>query len=98
MSDDVTVIEDKIEAYADGTVASVRILSVPVGNKFESGIKYGLHYGNADAEHPFVRFDNHHGVHELHLGATTYEADFPGIETVYQAWRAALPFNKRADW
>ncbi len=29
MSDDVTVLEDEIEAYADRTVARVRVLSVP---------------------------------------------------------------------
>ncbi|MBP1923852.1 hypothetical protein J2751_002897 [Halorubrum alkaliphilum] len=40
MSDDVTVLEDEIEAYADDTVARVRVLSVPTTNRFVDGIKY----------------------------------------------------------
>ncbi len=44
------------------------------------------------------RFDNHHGSHELHLGSDTYEIEFPGLAPLYEAWRAALPAEKRADW
>jgi hypothetical protein len=98
MSDDVTVLEDEIEAYADGTVARVRVLSVPESDRFPEGLKYAFHYGEAGAEHPIIRFDNHHGVHELHLGATTFEINFPGLDALYRAWRAALPEEKRADW
>ena len=98
MNSDATVIEDEIEAYADGTVARIRILSVPVSDRFEEGVKYAFHYGQAGADHPFIRFDNHHGVHELHLGARTYECDYPGLQTLYRAWRAALPADKRVDW
>ena len=50
MSDDVTVLEDEIEAYADGTVARVRVLSVPTSDRFEDGIKYAYHYGEAGAD------------------------------------------------
>jgi len=98
MSDDVTVLEDEIEAYADGTVARVRVLSVPTSERFEDGIKYAYHYGEAGADDPIIRFDNHHGVHELHLGAETFEIDFPRLDDIYRAWRAALPPEKRADW
>jgi hypothetical protein len=98
MSDDVTVLEDEIKAYADGTVARVRVLSVPTSERFEEGIKYAYHYGVAGASDPVIRFDNHHGPHELHLEKTTYEFDFPGLATIYRAWRAALPPEKRADW
>lgn len=98
MSDDVTVIRDEIEAYTDGTVARVRVLSVPESNRFVEGVKYAFHYGDAGAEYPIIRFDNHHGIHELHLGKTTSEMDYPGLQTLYRAWRAALPVEKRADW
>ena len=98
MSDDVTVLEDEIEAYADGSVARVRVLAVPTSDRFEEGLKYGFHYGEAGADDPIIRFDNHHGPHELHLGSTTFEIVFPGLQTLYRAWRAALPPEKRADW
>jgi hypothetical protein len=96
--DDVTVVRDEIEVYDDGTVARVRVLRVPTSPRFEEGIKYAFHYGEAGAENPVVRFDNHHGGHELHLGATTFEIDFPGLQPLYRAWRAALPPEKRPDW
>ena len=98
MSDDVIVLEDEISAYADGTVARVRVLSVPTSERFEEGIKYAYHYGEAGGDHPIIRFDNHHGPHELHIGETTYTIEFPGLEALYRAWRAALPQQKRADW
>lgn len=98
MDDDVTVVRDEIEAYDDGTVARVRVLTVPTSDRFPEGIKYAFHYGKAGADDPIVRFDNHHGPHELHVAATTYEFDFQNLETVYRCWRAALPPEKRDDW
>ncbi|QCC57635.1 DUF6516 family protein [Natrinema thermotolerans] len=98
MSEDVTVVRDEVEAYADGTVARVRILAVPESEKFPDGIKYAFHYGDTGADDPIIRFDNHHGVHELHLGSRVFEIDYPGLQTLYRAWRAALPFDKRTDW
>lgn len=98
MSDDVTVVRDEIEAYADGTVARVRVLAVPESEKFPEGLKYAFHYGEAGADDPIIRFDNHHGVHELHLGSDMYEIDYPGLQALFRAWRAALPSEKRTDW
>lgn len=98
VSDDVTVLRDEIEAYDDGTVARVRVLVVPESDRFADGVKYAFHYGEAGAEQPIIRFDNHHGIHELHLGPTTYEIDFPGLPALYRAWRAALPPQIRANW
>jgi len=98
MSDDVTVLEDEIEAYADGTVARVRVLSVPTSERFEDGIKYAYHYGEAGADDPIIRFDNHHGPHELHIAGQVFEIGFPGVQTLYRTWRHALPPEKRVDW
>lgn len=98
MSDDVTVLEDEIQAYSDGTVARIRVLSVPESDRFEEGIKYAFHYSEAGADDPIIRFDNHHGPHELHLGKETFEINFPGLADIYRAWRAALPPEKRKDW
>ncbi len=58
MSEDVTVVRDEVEAYADGTVARVRILAVPESEKFPDGIKYAFHYGDTGADDPIIRFDN----------------------------------------
>lgn len=98
MGDDVTVVRDEIEAYADGTVARIRILAVPTSERFPEGVKYAFHYGEASANDPIIRFDNHHGPHELHLGPVTFEIEYPGLAPLYQAWRAALPAEKRPDW
>lgn len=98
MTDDVTVVRDDTEVYADGTVARVRVLAVPASERCPEGVRYAFHYGAAGAEDPVVRFDNHHGPHELHLGARTFEVEFTGLAPLYRAWRAALPPEKRADW
>lgn len=98
VGDDVVVVRDEIEAYDDGTVARVRILGVPVSDRVEEGLKDAFQYGHAGSEDPNIRFDNHHGIHELHIGAVVYELDFPGLQPLYRAWRAALPEEKRTDW
>ncbi|MBS3761580.1 MAG: hypothetical protein KGY43_08975 [Halodesulfurarchaeum sp.] len=96
--DDVAVLEDEIQAYDDGTVARIRILDVPESERFPDGIKYAFHYGEAGAAEPIVRFDNHHGPHELHVAGQVHEIDYPGLQALYRAWRAALPPEKRTDW
>jgi len=98
MSDDIVVLRDEIEAYADGHVAKVRVLSVPTSEQYPEGIKYSFHYGEAGSTHPIIRFDNHHGPHELHIGGQTFEIEFPGLRALYRAWRAGLPPDKRDDW
>jgi len=98
MGSDATVLVDDGAAYDDGTVAAVRVLSVPKSDRFPNGIKYKFHYGEVGAENPIIRFDNHHGIHELHLGSDTYEIEFCGLEETYEIWRGALPPEKRNDW
>lgn len=98
MGDDVTVLRDDIEAYDDGTVARIRVLAVPESTQYTEGVKYAFHYGDAGEDHPIIRFDNHHGPHELHLGPQTFEIAFPGLQPLYRAWWAALPQAKRGDW
>ena len=94
----MTVLRDETSAYDDGTVARIRVLAVPESGQYPDGIKYAFHYSEAGADAPIVRFDNHHGPHELHLGDRTFEVEFPGLQALYGAWRAALPPEKRADW
>lgn len=98
MGADATVLRDEGEAYDDGTIARVRVLAVPTSERFPEGVKYTFHYGEAGADAPIIRFDNHHGPHEVHLDTATYEFEFPGVAPLYRAWRAALPPKKRTDW
>jgi hypothetical protein len=98
MADDVVVLRDEQTAYDDGTVVKVRLLRVPESDRFEEGVKYALHYGAAGADDPIIRFDNHHGPHELHLGASRFEIEFPGFVVLNECFRAALPAAKRTDW
>nr|WP_275039685.1 DUF6516 family protein [Natrinema limicola] len=48
-------------------------------------MKYAFHYGVAGADDPIIRFDNHHGIHELHLDSEVYETDYLGLQTLYRA-------------
>ena len=52
MGDDAVVVRDEIDAYNDGTIARVRVLSVPDSDRFPAGIKDAFHYGDAGASHP----------------------------------------------
>lgn len=98
MSDDVTELENRRRAYDDGTLAKIRILAVPESDTYPDGLKYSFHYGVIGAADPIIRFDNHHGPHELHLGARTYEFEYPGLTVIKACWVAALPASKRDDW
>jgi len=98
MGDDVTVLEDETVACDDGTVTKVRILAIPESDRFPEGIKYAFHYGEAGADEPIIRFDNHHGPDELHITGQTFEIAFPGLQSLLRTWRAALSPEKRLDW
>jgi hypothetical protein len=98
MADDVTTLREETNAYDDGEVVTIRFLAVPTSARFPEGLKYAFHYGVAGTEHPIIRFDNHHGVHELHLGAATFDIEFPGLACLEDCFVAALPPEKRADW
>lgn len=98
MGDDVVVLKDEVSAYDDGTVVRIRLMRVPSSDRFPEGVKYAFHYGQAGADHPIIRFDNHHGPHELHLGPETFEIEFLGFEALNECFRAALPSEKRPDW
>lgn len=96
--DDVTVLLDREAVYDDGTVVAVRILGIPRSDTYPEGIKYKFHYSVAADRHPIVRFDNHHGPHELHLRSNAFEIEFLGLAPIARAFRAALPPDKRTDW
>jgi len=80
--DDVRVLEDTERRFEDGTVLRVRVLDVPVSEKFPDGVKYRLHYGTDDGE-TLLRYDNSHGVHERHTpDGLDEDYEFPGYGAV----------------
>jgi hypothetical protein len=98
MGGDVEVLEDEIQAYDDGTVVRIRILDVPESDQYPEGVKYAFHYGVAGADDPIIRFDNHHGPHELHIAGQVFEIEFEGLQSLYRTWRAALLPENRIEW
>jgi len=82
--DDVRVLEDTERRFDDGTILRVRVLSVPVSEKFPDGIKYRLHYGT-EAGETLIRYDNSHGVHERHTDEGLDDGyEFPGYSAIQQ--------------
>lgn len=98
IADDAVVIDDERVGYDDGTVVAMRVLEVPAWEKYSKGSKYKSHYGEAGADDPIIRFDNHRGPHELHIAGQIFEIKFPGVQKLYRTWRHALPPEKRVDW
>lgn len=98
MGDDGVVLRDERQTYDDGTVARVRVLAVPESDRFPDGVKYAFHYGNRHKPVPIVRYDNHHGRHEVHRDDHVEPIEFPGIQSLYRQWRSELPSDKQADW
>lgn len=85
MGGDVTVLAVERKAYDDGTIASIRVLDVPHSEQYPDGIKYAYHYGEAGADDPIIRFDNHYGTQELHIRGEVFEIVFPGLQPLYRA-------------
>jgi len=87
---DVTVVRDRRRDFGD-EIVRIRILRVPESDTFPEGIKYAFHYGRKDGDDPILRYDNHHGTHERHVGEDVEEIEFPGVETLLQQFVRELP-------
>ena len=86
--DDVTTIVDERYEARHGEVIKVKILDVPVSDKYPEGLKYAFHYGRTDDDTTYLRYDNAHGIHERHEGENTEELDgFPGIRALLRQFR-----------
>lgn len=94
-----TVFRDAIVRFEDETLARVRVLLAPESERFPDGVKYTYHYGTTDArDPPILRFDNHHGAHDVHVCEETYElppTEYPGFDRLYRWWLGFLPEDKR---
>jgi len=88
--DDVVVERDRRRDFGDRLVR-IRVLRVPVSEQFPEGVKYAYHFGEKGTADPILRYDNHHGVHERHAGATVEEIDFPGPEALLERFIEELP-------
>ena len=87
---DVEVIRDRRRDFGD-EVVRIRVLRVPESEQFPKGIKYAFHYGRKNGDDPIRRYDNHHGVHERHVGSNTEEIDFPGVQALLRQFVTELP-------
>lgn len=88
--DEVTVVRDRRREFGNRLVR-IRVLRVPESEKFPAVIKYAFHYGQKGVDEPILRYDNHHGVHERHEGASVEEIDFPGAEQLLRRFIDELP-------
>jgi len=97
----VTEIRNDVVRFRDETLARVRVLRVPTSERFPEAVKYAYHYGTTDgSDWPLLRFDNHHGVHEIHVGdetAVLSEEQYPGFNHLYRWWLGWLPIEKRRE-
>lgn len=90
--DDVVVVFDRRRDL--GTeIVKLRVLRVPDSEKFPEGVKYAYHYGAKDADAPYLRYDNHHGIHERHEGEHAEEIEFPGYESLLRRFAREIPVH-----
>lgn len=84
--DDVsTLLDRRYDVGAD--VVRIRVLRVPRSESFPDGVKYAFHYGEKQSGDTYLRYDNHHGIHERHDGEDVEEIDFPGYEALLDRFR-----------
>ncbi|PSQ11172.1 hypothetical protein BRC93_06810 [Halobacteriales archaeon QS_5_70_15] len=88
--DGVVVERDRRRDFGD-RIVRIRVLRVPVSEQFPEGVTYAYHFGEKGADTPIPRYDNHHGIHERHAGATVEEIDFPGPEARFERFIEELP-------
>ncbi|WP_115862828.1 toxin-antitoxin system TumE family protein [Halorussus litoreus] len=90
--DETVVVFDRRRDFGN-EVVKLRVLRVPTSEKFPKGIKYAYHYGEKGKADPFLRYDNHHGVHERHEGEHVEEIDFPGYEALLRRFVHEIPVH-----
>ncbi|WP_128477659.1 toxin-antitoxin system TumE family protein [Halorussus pelagicus] len=90
--DDVVVVFDRRRDFGTDIV-KLRVLRVPCSEKFPNGVKYAYHYAEKGADVPYLRYDNHHGVHERHEGEHVEEVEFPGYETLLRQFAREIPVH-----
>lgn len=85
-----TLIDERYHP-APGEVIRIKVIAVPVTDRFPEGVKYAFHYGRTDGETTYLRYDNAHGNHEKHVGERTEELEsFPGIRALLRRFRAEV--------
>lgn len=90
--EDVVVVFDRRRDFGEELV-TLRVLRVPISEKFPEGIKYAYHYGKKNEGTPHLRYDNHHGTHERHEGEYVEEIDFPGYEPLLRRFVSEIPIH-----
>lgn len=83
MGSDVEIVRNYRREHADRSIENVKIMRVPQSEKFSAGVKYRMHHTET-SDYPQFRFDNSHGVHEVHIGDDQREIRFPGLRELYR--------------
>lgn len=74
------------------TYLDIRVLDVPVSDRYPEEVKYGLQFGERDGETIF-RYDNfpdHPGAahHHKHIGENhVVDVDFTGVSDLYEQFK-----------
>lgn len=87
---DVRVVRDRRREVA-GHVVRIRVLRVPESDTYPEGVKYAFHCGEKGAANPVIRYDNHHGMHERHVGDAVEEVEFEGLGATFDRFVDELP-------
>lgn len=87
---DVRVVRDR-RREVGGYVVRIRVLRVPESDTYPEGVKYAFHCSEKGATTPVVRYDNHHGVHERHVGEDVEVVEFEGIDATFDRFVDDLP-------
>ena len=90
--DEVVVVFDRRRELGD-EIVKLRVLRVPSSEKFPEGVKYAYHYGEKGRDAPYLRYDNHHGVHERHEGEHVEEIDYPGHKALLRRFAREIPVH-----
>lgn len=99
--DDAELLVDVTRDFGDH-YAEVRAYRVPVSDRYPSGVKYSMQYGNVAGE-TLLRYDNfpdHPGAshHHVHRSDDSVEdVDFEGLEPLFERFKNEV-IEHGHDW
>ena len=75
----------------------MKVMRVPESEKFPEGVKYRMHH-TATTNYPEFRYDNSHGVHEVHIGETAQEIVYPGVAELFRRFSQTVSRRLGSDY
>lgn len=92
MGSDVEIVRDYRREHSDRSIENVKIMRVPQSEKFPEGVKYRMNH-TATSNYPQFRFDNSHGVHEMHIGDDVCQIEFQGLRELYRRFAIIVEYR-----